>query len=106
MLEKKIKCVLFYFRWLFHWLYCGYLESEYSLSYCRLYFVSIDYLGLIKYYNIQDASFPHTVIEMENSLFKIASMCSFCNCYPVPTEFSCILFPKNTIKILETAFYI
>ena len=57
---KKIKCVLFHSRWLFLWLCCGCFQSEYSMSYCGLHFVSIDYLGLINYCNIHSASFPHS----------------------------------------------
>lgn len=51
-------------RWPLLWLCCAYFRSEYSMSYCGLYFVSVDYLGFIKHCNFYSASFPHSnVVE-------------------------------------------
>ena len=69
---KRVKCVLFPSRWLLLWLCCACFRSEYSMSYCGLYFVSVDYLGFIKPCNFYSASFPHSnVVENWVLLFKI-----------------------------------
>lgn len=48
------------------------------MPYCELYFVSIDYLSLIKYFNTRYASFPHSV-----QFFYL----------PISKGLSCVQFP-------------